>query len=262
MSIKAIAWALESECPSPSAKLVLLTLADAHNGHTGDCFPSLPRIVKLTGLSESGVKLAIRALEAAGMVSRSVEKDDSGRTRGVRYVLKMFQGRGHSVPPRGQSVTPGGGTDEPLEGALTDPPYIEPEKGTGKEPEVTRDKRASHTDFPPNAFEVWYEGYPHKVGRQAAEKSFERVRKSGKVSFARLIEGRDQYVAIKRLDVEWCNPATWLNQGRWDDQPAVIVPFPNAHQPMSAPYDQQPRKSDIARAFDRLDEKLSALVGP
>jgi hypothetical protein len=141
VSLRAINWAMEAACPSPTAKLVLFVLADAHNGHSGECFPSLPRIVSTTGLSESGVKGAIRALEAVGLVVREVQKCPSGRTLGVLYHL-MCEGRGRTETPRGRQETPGegasgnpsGGRQETPGGGAQKPPYIEePEKGTGKE---------------------------------------------------------------------------------------------------------------------------------
>lgn len=76
----------------------------------------------------------------------------------------------------------------------------------------------------PNAdeaeFDVWYALYPHKVGKGAARKSFTAARR--KAPLERLIEGLRHYIASKPADREWCNPATWLNQERWNDQPAPI----------------------------------------
>ena len=69
-------------------------------------------------------------------------------------------------------------------------------------------------------FERWYEGYPHKVGRGAAEKAFARALSSGEVTPDELIAGRDRYIRTKNPEHPWCNPATWLNQKRWLDQPA------------------------------------------
>lgn len=83
--------------------------------------------------------------------------------------------------------------------------------------------------FPPNAFELWYEGFPNKVGKHAAEKAFQRVRLSGKVSYATLVSGLARYRANKPATREWCNPATWLNQGRWADEPAATA------QPRASP---------------------------
>jgi hypothetical protein len=80
--------------------------------------------------------------------------------------------------------------------------------------------KAGSDDYPPNAFETWWEQWPNKVGKLAAENAFEKVRKRGDVTFDRLIRGIDDYIRTKPPDRNWCNPATWLNEGRWDDEPA------------------------------------------
>ena len=79
------------------------------------------------------------------------------------------------------------------------------------------------TDFPSRAFDEWWQIYPHRIGKLAAEKSFERIRKAGNVSFQTLVDGVRNYVRDKPPTRPWCNPATWLNQGRWDDEPALPV---------------------------------------
>lgn len=71
-------------------------------------------------------------------------------------------------------------------------------------------------------FEGWYERYPHKVGRGAAEKAWTSARAIA--SLVELSEGLTRYVASKRPDVPWCNPATWLNTKRWMDAPAEPAP--------------------------------------
>jgi hypothetical protein len=71
---------------------------------------------------------------------------------------------------------------------------------------------------------AFWPAYPHKVGKGAAERAFERVRKSGKVSLAELLSGLQRYIADKPADRDWCNPATWLNQRRWEDSPAGAGP--------------------------------------
>lgn len=87
------------------------------------------------------------------------------------------------------------------------------------------DAIASDDDFPPDAFQVWYGEYPHKVGRSAAEKAFSRVRKAKAVSFDELMDGLRRYIRTKPPDRAWCNPATWLNQDRWADQPSNVEPL-------------------------------------
>ena len=128
-------------------------------------------------------------------------------------------------------VAPGGVAGNPAENAL-----IEKEKASFSlrskdagasaalpaEPigKLPRSRRAPKPGFPTAAFEVWYDGYPHKVGRAAAEKAFERVFNSGQATLDQLVAGRDAYIATKPPDRNWCNPATWLNESRWLDKPA------------------------------------------
>lgn len=74
--------------------------------------------------------------------------------------------------------------------------------------------------WPRNAFETWYRHYPHKVGKRAARRAFDRIARSKDAPpFAELVDGLERYIAAKPTDRPWCNPATWLNQGRWADQP-------------------------------------------
>jgi hypothetical protein len=75
--------------------------------------------------------------------------------------------------------------------------------------------------FPPKAFDAFWLRYPNKVGKGAAEASFDRIRKSGSVTFPNLMSGLDRYIHSKPPDRAWCNPATWLNQRRWDDEPTA-----------------------------------------
>ena len=71
------------------------------------------------------------------------------------------------------------------------------------------------------SFDDFWRQYPHKVGKADARKSFERVERSGAVKLEDLMLGIMRYAA-KTDDRPWCNPATWLNQGRWEDQPAML----------------------------------------
>lgn len=75
-------------------------------------------------------------------------------------------------------------------------------------------------------FEKWWACYPKKVGKKAALKAFQNAQNRPRID--------DLLKAIDRakLSEQWRkdggqfipNPATWLNQGRWDDEPVQIVP--------------------------------------
>lgn len=95
--------------------------------------------------------------------------------------------------------------DKELDRALDKeiPPYIPPEGGVS------------------DAFNQFWKAYPKKVGKQAAIKAFDRVRKKG-ISLETLltaIEKQKHGSRWNRDNGQYIpNPTTWLNQGRWDDE--------------------------------------------
>ena len=89
------------------------------------------------------------------------------------------------------------------------------ERDRGEGEENARERRASSS-----AFDLFWQLYPNKVGKEAGRKAFQKIEKTNRVSIETLMSGLNAYVR-KTDDRPWCNPATWLNQGRWDDQPAA-----------------------------------------
>ena len=72
-----------------------------------------------------------------------------------------------------------------------------------------------------SAFERFWSVYPKKVGKAAARKSFAKV----KEPIDRLVDAVEKQTKSEQWQREngrfIPNPATWLNQGRWDDEPVV-----------------------------------------
>jgi uncharacterized protein YdaU (DUF1376 family) len=73
-------------------------------------------------------------------------------------------------------------------------------------------------EFENNFWPIW----PNKVGKPAAEKSFASARK--RASLDQIISGVRSYVDSKPSDRPWLNPATFLNQDRFNDRPATQSP--------------------------------------
>lgn len=73
------------------------------------------------------------------------------------------------------------------------------------------------SDWPRDYREAFWEAYPRRVGKAAALAKLDRVKAKG-VPWAKII------AAIGRIDASEPkyipHPTTWLNQGRWDDEPA------------------------------------------
>ena len=84
----------------------------------------------------------------------------------------------------------------------------------------------SHTQFASlteetarkRAFDRFWNVWPNRVGKPAAERSFAKV--AGEVEA--IIAGVAAYVRDKPADRPWLNPATFLNQRRWEDAPAAL----------------------------------------
>ncbi len=74
-----------------------------------------------------------------------------------------------------------------------------------------------HTENP--LFTEWWKCYPRKVGKEAARKAFEKA--LGKTNSEKLLTGVQQFAADPNLPEKQFvpHPATWLNEGRWDDEP-------------------------------------------
>lgn len=70
----------------------------------------------------------------------------------------------------------------------------------------------------PYDFESFWTLYPNKVGKDAAFNAWKKRKKSGDLpSQEVLVEAIGQYINAKPADRAYCNPSTWLNQGRWQD---------------------------------------------
>lgn len=73
----------------------------------------------------------------------------------------------------------------------------------------------------PNEFSIFWEAWPNKVGKPAAVKALASARKRGGL-FGEIMDGVRNYIRDRPPDRPWLNPATFLNQNRWEDQPAKV----------------------------------------
>lgn len=70
-----------------------------------------------------------------------------------------------------------------------------------------------------SVFEAFWAAYPKKVGKTAARKAFEKIPKAAWDSLVPAVEAQKASKQWQKDDGQFIpNPATWLNQGRWEDQ--------------------------------------------
>jgi hypothetical protein len=185
----------------------------------------------------------IELLAAEREVAERAGREARERVREREREKKRKQRGGALSPivppcPQGQDGTSGDNPPPPPQ----DKRKVSPEPPLKKNPTLplptqTRAGRASVDEF-----EVWWADYPHKVGKADAQKAFATALKEG-AALEELVEGVKRYEASKPPDRPWCNPATFIRQKRWLDEPAKILPFTGA---------RNERRNPFAEAFDDL----------
>lgn len=99
----------------------------------------------------------------------------------------------------------------------------ETEADTDTEPEKKETRVTALDDGWPSDFRIqFWNAWPHKVGKPKAMNELERLRKRG-VPWPPILAGVDRYQRTKPPDRPWLNPATFLHQERFNDQPAEVA---------------------------------------
>ena len=84
------------------------------------------------------------------------------------------------------------------------------------EPEPNKKDTRARERAVDSRFEEFWRAWPNKVGKPAAKRAFRRVASES----AQILSGLERYVKTKPPGRDWLNPATFLNQRRWEDSPA------------------------------------------
>lgn len=71
-------------------------------------------------------------------------------------------------------------------------------------------------------FEEWWKHYPRKIGKEAARRAFAKVKVDVQtlINAVELQKGSEQWTKENGRYIP--NPATWLNQGRWEDEVKTV----------------------------------------
>lgn len=101
-----------------------------------------------------------------------------------------------------------------------------------------------------DSFQKFWRAYPHKVSKFAALRAFNKAIKI--TSLEEIISGVERYIKAKPEHIAYCHPASFLNGGRWEDQPAP-EPKPQIHPTIKA--------SLLRDRIKDLDEKMLYLKG-
>lgn len=100
-------------------------------------------------------------------------------------------------------------------------------------------------------FGLFWSEWPNKVGKPDAVKSFKAAIK--KATIGEIMDGLREYIRCKPTDRPWLNPATFLNQERWNDRPAKIGDKNDRQNSLLAAIDRS--NAETRRRIEELETK-------
>jgi len=234
----------EADMPT---RIVWITMLAMKNQH-GVVEASIPGLATLARVPIAQVRQAIENLKAADPDSRSKE-DEGRRIRDVdggwfiinhdkyRRMLSAEERREYlrikqaEYRAKKQESTPVNTVSDKYTKLTHTEEEEEEEEETKEEVSVPPTPKAKHhaispTESAPSALDVrfseFWSAYPKRIGKGAALKAWKKLKPSTDLC-ARITAA----IATQRQSDQWRkgdgqfipNPATWLNQGRWDDEP-------------------------------------------
>lgn len=108
-------------------------------------------------------------------------------------------------------------------------------------------KEEAREDALMSGFSAFWFDWPNKVGKPAALKAYRSAFARG-ATIEEILVGIQNYIRDKPPDRPWLNPATFLNQNRWEDRPAAVG-APNG------------KSREVSAACDNLVELVSRGFG-
>lgn len=218
----------------------------------GDCFPTARTIATRAEANVGATRNAIQKFRRLGLLTTDeVYRKNSRELAYLRYHLVDLDPRKWKVEPRGgvprTSDTPTPVNGHPLHQSMDTPTPADVPKELTKEltkEELLKDFSSSDASLPddglfptavtptertpknPAGFDEFWRLYPRKVGKIAARKAFAKAVKLAPLPV--ILDSVRLYAMDARMrDPEFvAHPSTWLNEGRWDDEPTPVVASP------------------------------------
>ena len=217
MSFQAMAWAAEKKLPA-AKKIVLLMLANRVNSDTGKCVPKIKTLAEDCGLSESGVKLALKYFVEMGWVS-VIERFAESVQISNAYQIHM-QNRGSQDDPPHHSNTGGGSPVNP--GGVTKKPRGGHEVTTESGIESVIEPKSSASAPAGDGFDDFWSAYPKRQGKRDAQMAWKKVKPAELAAIMSVLEQFKLCEAWTKSSGQFIPlPATWIRGRRWEDELAT-----------------------------------------
>jgi DNA-binding Lrp family transcriptional regulator len=217
MAYQATHWAWELDLPT-TQKFVLVALSDMAD-ETFSCFPGQERLATMIGASVATVRRALATLEEHGLISRTQRRREDGYRTSDRF--KLHVGRS----PRklsGDILT--AQQEAPHRSSALDLTAHSGGVITSKNNQIEPPVNAAVEVVAETVeFDAFWAVYPRKVGKAAAHAKWKQLAKTG-TDLRGVLAAAGRYAGDPNLPEKKFipHPLTWLNQGRWDDEPEPV----------------------------------------
>lgn len=184
---------------------------------------TLGQIEREIQLGQTAIRSAANELKKAGWLTTQRTHDDRGFNAGLAWIL---------TDPE---------TENPdLENPTLANPTLE-KQATYRENNLTENTNKPRTYKQTESFLEFWNTYPRKIGKQAALRAF--IKAADKTDPAIINAGVHRMANDPNLPPKQYipHPATWLNEGRWDDEP-----YPQRDQ-ASVKQDNRAKAAEILR---------------
>lgn len=221
-------WAWGRQCGSPSAKLILMCLADFAN-QDGECFPSNALLAEKTEQSPNTVRRRLQELEDQGLIERQPQHRPNGSQTVDIIRLNMGQEARPEHGPRQEAPPPKleGGPLPNWEGA---PATSErPPLPTVGGPEPPYEPSSEPTPLTPHGgmgvgsadqgtmFDAFRAGWGVEASGASWPKAHAAWSRLGQDDRASALMGLPRYLDDCRSKTrKVCHPVTYLNERRWE----------------------------------------------
>lgn len=203
-----------------------------HTDRNAEAWPRLSTLATLLHTSRDSIKRWLGELTRRGWVTCTARTRSNGSQTTNRYTVHAVRRGGAGLPPHpsaGLHPLPGANLHRP------DPESVDPEPEGTTDPPTPHGQQAlavapasppavAAPARPPRGgmdltWQAFWDAYPRKAGKIAARKAWDQALRRG-VDPAVIVAGARRYRADpNREDQYTAHPASWLNAGRWEDDP-------------------------------------------
>ncbi|MCA1777291.1 MAG: helix-turn-helix domain-containing protein [Loktanella sp.] len=237
---------------SKGAKMVLLALADFHNGKTGQCNPGLSTLAEKCEASKSSIARHLIELEGKGRVTRRKTFTAEGKPTSTQYELHLSQddvATSDTYQSQNETVAvPPSDSSCPTIGQIAVPPSDPNLESINQEKNHIGHPEADRLDFP---FDEFWKVSPPGKRVQKARSRVEFAKAAQKVAPEILIERMAIYAAATAQDDRTYvkEPANWLRDEYWTK---------DVRQPKAKPGKGAATAQSTEAFHDRNDRELQA----